>query len=163
MESPRLFFAPSEHLATGIVEQVVAETAPLLSGGADSPTIVLGTLAGERHSTGALMAAAVAASEGWRVFYLGGDLPASEVVETARRTGSRAIGVSIVSSERKARSAAELREMEEALDRRTALLVGGSGAAGIREFNEWDRAMFVGTMSDLVAELGALRTGGRTV
>lgn len=145
-----------EHMATGIVQRVVSETAPLLSGSMDSPAIVIATLEGERHAIGALMAAATAASEGWRVIYLGADLPVRDIVEIATRTGARAVGVSVVVAERKARTAAELRELESALGSRTTLLVGGSGAAGLRDFNEWSRATFIGSMSDLIGELGVM-------
>ena len=145
-----------EHMATAVVERIVGETAPLLSGDAGSVSIVIATLEGERHAGGALMAAATAAGEGWRVVYLGADLPAAEIVEMARRTGARAVGISIVASERMARAAAELRELESSLDSRTALIVGGSGSRRIREFNEWGRATFVESMSDLIAELDAM-------
>ena len=40
------------------------ETAPLLTGADGKPTIIIATLEGERHANGALMAAAIAASEG---------------------------------------------------------------------------------------------------
>jgi DNA-binding transcriptional MerR regulator/methylmalonyl-CoA mutase cobalamin-binding subunit len=145
-----------EHMASAIVERVVGETAPLLSGGSTGSTIVITTLEGERHGNGALMAAATAAGEGWKVVYLGADLPTAEIVETASRTSARAVGISIVAAERKARVAAELRELEAALGDRTALLVGGSGSLEIRDFNEWNRAIFVGSMAELISELDLL-------
>jgi DNA-binding transcriptional MerR regulator/methanogenic corrinoid protein MtbC1 len=145
-----------EHMASAIVERVVGETAPLLSGGSGGSTIVITTLEGERHGGGALMASATAAGEGWKVVYLGADLPTPEIVAIARRTSARAVGISIVAADRKARVAAELRELESALDNRTALLVGGSGAQEIRGFGEWDKAIFVNSMADLISELDIL-------
>ena len=148
-----------EHLATAVVERVVGETAPLLSGGEDNPAIVIATLEGERHSAGALMAAATAASEGWKVIYLGADLPASEIVEMAKRTRAKAVGISIVVADRKARMAAELRELEGALGS-TTLLVGGAGAASFHAFSEWTSAIFVESVSDLVRELSSISSRG---
>ena len=147
------FSISQEHMATAIVERVVSDTAPLLSGNTRGPSILITTLEGERHAGGALMAAATAAGEGWKVTYLGADLPTREIVEMARRSGARAVGISIVASDKMARVAAELRELESALDSGTTLIVGGSGARRIREFNEWGRAIFVENMSELIAEL----------
>jgi DNA-binding transcriptional MerR regulator/methylmalonyl-CoA mutase cobalamin-binding subunit len=149
-----------EHMASAVVERIVAETAPLLSGGSSGATIVITTLEGERHGAGALMAAATAAGEGWKVIYLGADLPTAEIADMADRTSARAVGISIVASERKARVAAELRELESALGNRTALLVGGSGSRDIRDFGEWNRAIFVDSMSDLISELEILGKTG---
>lgn len=144
-----------EHLATAVVERVVSETAPLLSGSVDGPVIVIATLEGERHASGALMAAATAASEGWRVIYLGADLPSAEIVEMAKRTKARAIGISILVAERKARLAAELRELE-GVPGSTMLLVGGAGASRLRDFSEWTSAVFIESMTDFVRELAAI-------
>ena len=73
-----------EHLASAVVQRVVSETAPLFSGGEDNPAIVIATLEGERHAHGALMAAVTAASEGWRVIYLGADLPPPRLQQQSR-------------------------------------------------------------------------------
>ena len=105
------------------------------------------------------MAAATAASEGWRVIYLGADVPTEEIAEIARSTGARAVGISIVAADRKARIAAELRELEAALRSRTMLLVGGSGAASLQDFNEWSKAVFVDSMADLLNQLGSIQAG----
>jgi len=117
-----------EHLATAAVQRVVSDVSPVLTDGGN-PTIVVGTLEGERHANGALMAAATAASEGWRVIYLGADLPSSQIAETAVRTGASAVGISVVLSEKKARtSAARLRELEKGMPPNATLLVGGTGS-----------------------------------
>ncbi len=150
-----------EHLATAVVQRVVGETAPLLSGRDDSPLIVVATLEGERHASGALMAASTAASEGWRVIYLGADLPAGEIARTAIRTKARAVGVSIVVADKKLRIVAELRGIEEAIGHDIAILAGGAGAAGLKGSKGLSRTIFVESMSELsreLAEIGSLTT-----
>ena len=146
-----------EHLATAVVQRVVSETAPLLTGSEGDPTIVIATLEGERHSAGALMAAATAASEGWRVIFLGADLPAADVAEMATRTGARAVGISIVLPERKTRLASGLREIEKALASRATLLVGGAGASALRQSIGRSDMIFVDSMSELHSRLAAMR------
>lgn len=153
-----------EHLATAVVQRIVTETTPLLTATDGNPAILIATLEGERHASGALMAAATAATDGWHVIYLGADLPTRDIVDTARRAEVRAVGISIVVADRKARMAAELREMESALGDGITLLVGGAGARSLRDFNAWHSAVFIESMADLSTELAAIgsRTYGKT-
>lgn len=144
-----------EHLATATVQRVVSDASPLLTDGG-KPTIVVGTLEGERHANGALMAAATAASEGWRVIYLGADLPAAEIAETAERTGARAVGISMVLSEQKTRTAARLRELEKRMPANAKLLVGGTGSKALKRRSAGSETIFIETMEDLRTTLAAI-------
>lgn len=146
-----------EHLATAVVQRVVTDTAPLLTGASGNPTIVIATLEGERHGNGALMAAATAASEGWRVIYLGADLPAREIAESATRAGARAVGISMVLSDRKTRAAHDLRQIEQDVSAATRILVGGKGAAEIRRTFKASGIVFVESMEEMRAELALIR------
>ncbi len=145
-----------EHLATAVVQRVVSETSPLLTGGRGNPTIVIATLEGERHANGALMAAATAASEGWRVIYLGADLPASEISETAVQTNARAVGISIVAMDRKAGVAAELKALERALPGEVALVVGGAGTKTLSPLSSRANTVLVESMAELGRELASI-------
>jgi MerR family transcriptional regulator, light-induced transcriptional regulator len=146
--------ASQEHLASAIVQRVVSETAPLLTGGDDNPSIVIGTLEGERHANGALMAAVTAATEGWRVVYLGADLPASEISDATVRTSSHAVGISMVLHD--ARRAAGLRDLRKRLPGHVALLAGGEGARVLHRSMARDDIVFVESMSELHRELADL-------
>lgn len=142
-----------EHLATAVVQRVVSETVPLLISGEGNPTIVIATLEGERHASGALMAAATAASEAWRVIYLGADLAASDVAQVAVKTGARGVGISTVFVERKTRLAASLRELERSIPDSMALLVGGTAAKGLKKLIGPTRIAFIESMAELRVEL----------
>lgn len=120
-----------EHLATATVERVLAGVLSTLSELDDAPVFLVATPAGERHEVGALLAAAAAAAEGWRVVYLGADLPAEEIGAAAVSAGARAVGVSVVLAESPSRTAAELRRLRELLPASVPLLVGGGGAAAV--------------------------------
>jgi len=144
-----------EHLASATVQKVVSDTAPLLTGGDAGPTIVIATLEGERHANGALMAATTAATEGWRVVYLGADLPVSEIAAAAIRAGARAVGVSLVVGDRKKSSS--LRDLMKAMPENVTLLVGGAGARHMGHSKTHDGdVVLVESMSDLRSKLAAL-------
>ncbi|MEJ7813463.1 MAG: cobalamin-dependent protein, partial [Gemmatimonadaceae bacterium] len=129
-----------EHLATAAVQRVVAGAMIALPAPAGAPTIVIATLAGERHEIGAVLAAAAAAAEGWRVIYLGADLPAGEIAAAALGTRADAVGVSIIFPADRERVLDELRALRTLLPASTPLLVGGAGA---------------GTLAPQLTELGA--------
>jgi methanogenic corrinoid protein MtbC1 len=92
-----------------------------------APHLVVTTPSGERHEFGAMMAAAVALSAGWRVTYLGPDLPAREVVSAMAESGVDALALSIVSRARTPQLVAELRQFRESLGG-MPIVVGGAGA-----------------------------------
>lgn len=50
----------------------------------DAPVVVVGTPVNQFHELGALLAATTASSDGWRVVYLGANLPADELARAAR-------------------------------------------------------------------------------
>ncbi len=142
-----------EHLASAIVQRVVSETAPLFTSGDSNPAIVIATLEGERHAHGALMAAVTAASEGWRVIYLGADLPFSEIAAAALRTRARAVGISVVLGEKK--RAATLRSLRKELPEDVSIVVGGEGAEHLGSSSRND-IIFVKSMGEFHMKLAEL-------
>lgn len=139
-----------EHLATRVVQRVVMGALAELSVAEEAPAFLVAGPAGDRHEMGALLAAAAAASEGWRVLYLGTDLPAADIADAARASGVRAVGMSVVFVEDRRRLLAELDDLRERLPVSIPLIVGGRAATSIA--GELKRAG-----AHLVADLDALR------
>jgi methylmalonyl-CoA mutase cobalamin-binding subunit len=79
------------------------------------------------------MAAAAAELAGWRVVYLGADLPVDEVADAAERTGARAVCLSVVYGGRAADTQAAFRSLRARLPDRVEVYAGGAGASSIRE------------------------------
>jgi hypothetical protein len=84
-----------EHAVSAVLRRVLDELGRGLDVPADAPVIVVATPSGDRHEFGALLAAATAAAAGWRVVYLGSDLPAADIARAARQAGSALVGVSV--------------------------------------------------------------------
>jgi methylmalonyl-CoA mutase cobalamin-binding subunit len=87
-------------------------------------------VAGEQHELGAMQAAVVAADEGWRVLFLGPDLPATNIARVARARAANAVAVSIVYASDDARLIEEVRAIRDALPENVALVVGGRAVTG---------------------------------
>jgi len=134
-----------EHAASAVAARVTGWMMDVFEPVESAPSIVVGTPAGHRHELGALAAAVVAASEGWRVHYLGPDLPAADVALAAHRCGARAVALSLVYPGSDARVDEELRRLRRELPAGIPVLVGGAAA---------------GSYGPTLEEIGAVRLEG---
>lgn len=90
--------------------------------------VVLAALAGERHEFGAMMAAVVAAFDGWSYHYLGADLPAAAVASAVKQLNASLVAVSIVAPRVAAQQARELIAVRRGVGRAVSIVVGGPAA-----------------------------------
>lgn len=145
-----------EHLATAAIRSFVGNlhSAYRVPGGAAS--LVVSTPAGQLHELGALIAACTAAAEGWKVTYLGPDLPAEEIVAAARARRARAVLLSVVFPADDEHVGEELLRIARHLDDPVRLLVGGRAAASYASYLERAGARRVETIAELRSELALL-------
>lgn len=122
-----------EHFTTALVRRVVMATIPAMEAPADAPRLVVATPAGERHEVGALFAAAAATADGWRVTYLGADLPAHEIAHMAAATNARGVALSLVSPRDLGPTLDEIRALRAELPADRFLVVGGAATADMAE------------------------------
>lgn len=61
-----------------------------------APSLVVATPTAQMHELGALIVAMIAASDRWRVTYLGPSLPAEEIAGAAHQSQARAVALSLV-------------------------------------------------------------------
>lgn len=142
-----------EHLSSAVLRRVLGIVSDAGATSATGHTVVVATPAGQVHELGAMLAAASAAAAGWRVVYLGADLPAAEIAATAEETGAGVVALSVVLPDDAGATAAELRRLRRSLPAAVELIAGGEGArivaeildeAGIRflpDFAEFRRAL----------------------
>ncbi|MBV9108712.1 MAG: MerR family transcriptional regulator [Gemmatimonadetes bacterium] len=142
-----------EHLASAVLRRVLGIASDAAAGTASGPAVVIATPARQVHELGAMLAAAAATSAGWRVVYLGADLPAEDVARAVRETGARVVALSLVFAANPAGDVEELRRLRRLLPSQVALVAGGEGAraaaaplanAGIRfvpDFAEFRRVL----------------------
>jgi MerR family transcriptional regulator, light-induced transcriptional regulator len=119
-----------EHLASRAASAVLGGLVGLAGAGvdADAPVVVVATPAGDRHEIGALLVAAEAVTRGWRVAYLGADLPAAEIVGAARDTGARCVALSLVHGANGG-SAGEVAAVRAGVPAGVEVVVGGAASA----------------------------------
>jgi len=139
-----------EHLASSVTRGVLSEFTSTFVSQPNAPRFLSATPQGQRHEFGAMLAAAAAAAVGWRITYLGADLPAGAIAEAAQQTQAAVVGLSIVHPDDDPQLHAELRALRTALPPHAVLLVGGAGTRGYTRVLREIRAV-------VAPDLGALR------
>jgi len=120
----------SEHAASAVLRRFLDWLLEVLNPPVEgAPVLIVGTPAGQHHEFGALLAAVIAAGEGWRAVPLGPDLPATELAAAARRKGAGAVALSALHAPGAEEVRRELLALRQELPEGVRILVGGPAAA----------------------------------
>lgn len=147
----REFGIAHEHLATGLLRGMLSSLMRLHSSSTRGEALVLGTLAGERHEFGLLLAGLLAAAKGWRVVYLGVEVPAAELALAARLTGARVLAISIPTSQLS--TSDELASLAKLLPASIRVWLGGAAAISHKPIIDSANWILVRDLDDLEERL----------
>lgn len=118
-----------EHMVSSAIPAVLAWVGERLpEPPADAPLAVFSTPSGTRHDLGARMTELVARSVGWRTLFLGGDLPAEDIIRAARDNEAAVVGLSVVYPTDDPTVRRELETLARGLEGVATLFVGGAAA-----------------------------------
>jgi DNA-binding transcriptional MerR regulator/methylmalonyl-CoA mutase cobalamin-binding subunit len=146
-----------EHIASAIVRTVLGNMANAYSVSSAAPLIVVSTPAGQVHEFGALAAAATAASEGWRLSYLGPNLPAEDIAAAAIQRNAQAVALSVVYPSDDMHVHGEVLRLRKLLPAETALLMGGRASSAYEDTVNRAGAVHVGNLAEFRGHLRKLR------
>lgn len=118
-----------EHAASEVMRRLMHDMLGMLPPPDGAPRLVVATLTGQRHEIGALFAATAAALDGWRVTYLGSDLPGPDIARVALDVGARAIALSVTTAT--PGLADELTLLRKRVGTAMPILVGGQQAEAV--------------------------------
>ncbi len=144
----RDFGIAHEHVATNLIRNLLSSLFRLYPPDESAETIVLATTTGERHEFGILLGALIAATRGWRVVYLGIDLPATEIVHAAKLVKARVLAISVVSTHN-GQTGNELKMIAEQLPPQTRVWLGGADADKYKELIERADWILVRDLEDM--------------
>lgn len=145
------------HLALAVLRRVLDHVVAAATSPLSSPDLVVATPSGQPQELGALVTAAAAAAEGWRVTYLGPGLPADDIAEAATRIGARAVAVGLGAAAGDRAIPRELRRLRALLPPGVAILAEGAAADAHRGVLAEIDADAPGDPALLRARLRALR------
>jgi MerR family transcriptional regulator, light-induced transcriptional regulator len=116
----------AEHLASEVVVQLLKTE--LAATGQPGPLLLAACLPGERHEWGFLCALRSLRRKGWRVKYLGADLPLQDLTEAAWMDLPAAVALSSADPDNLKDRLPELRRLPRLLPAGTVVVLGGRGA-----------------------------------
>jgi DNA-binding transcriptional MerR regulator/methylmalonyl-CoA mutase cobalamin-binding subunit len=145
-----------EHMATAVVRTFIGNLIASFRPDANAPRLLVATPAGQRHEFGALAVAAMAAADGWRVTYLGPDLPATEIAHAAVQSSARAVALSVVYPTDDVHLAPQIEHLRRLLSPVTPILMGGMGAEAYRRNLGPSAVTFIPDLPGLRRELRQL-------
>lgn len=146
-----------EHLTSAVVRSMLGAARAKAGPPPGAPAIVVTTPAGQVHELGALMVALSASREGWRVTYLGSDIPAEEIAAAALQSEARVVALSLVHPADDPRVADELERLRRSLGDRIAIVAGGRAVGGYRQVLSEIGAIVPADLPELRAKLEELR------
>ena len=86
----------NEHLASSVIRSFLFNLLESYSVNDSAPVLVSATPRGQEHELGALIAGVVAASAGWKVIYLGSNLPSEEIGSVVSYLNAKVVALSLV-------------------------------------------------------------------
>lgn len=117
-----------EHFTSSILRTFLGNSAKPYIHSVNSPNLIVATPAGQLHELGAVIVAVAATSKGWRITYLGANLPAAEIAGAARQTKAKAVALSLIYPPDDPNVRKELELLREYLPESTEILAGGQAA-----------------------------------
>ncbi len=121
-----------EHMASAVVGALLTNIQATALAADNAPPILVSSPVRQFHELGGLMAAAAAAAEGWKVTYLGANLPAEEIAAAAVQKGVRVIALSIVYPADDPHLERELVRLRRLVGDGPHVIVGGRAAPSYR-------------------------------
>jgi DNA-binding transcriptional MerR regulator/methylmalonyl-CoA mutase cobalamin-binding subunit len=118
-----------EHVLSACVAYQLGEIRNSRPASPGAPVLLCATPAGQLHELGAAIVATLGALDGWRVVYLGPNLPADEIANAAVRVQARAVALSIVFPPDDPHLDRELATLRRFMPPAVPLLAGGQACA----------------------------------
>jgi len=147
----------NEHLASSVIRGFLYNLLESYSLNESAPVMVSATPRGQEHELGALIVGVVAASSGWRVIYLGSNLPAEEIGAVVSHLNARVVALSIVYPNDDLHLKHELKKFKHLIPDGVSIIVGGRASNGYYDVLDEIGAVVVKDSRDFSSELEAIR------
>ena len=147
----------NEHLASSVIRSFLFNLLESYSLNDSAPILVSTTPRGQEHELGALIAGVVAASLGWKVVYLGANLPAEEIASVVSYLNAKVVAISLVYPSDDPSLHKELIKLKQILPSGVSMIAGGRVVDGYLKSLEAIQALIVKDIRQLKAELNAIR------
>jgi DNA-binding transcriptional MerR regulator len=147
----------NEHLATAVIRSFLARLMEQNEPSENAPIIISATPRGQNHELGAMIVGVTAAPFGWKVIYLGPNLPSEEIAAVADSLEAKVVALSIVYPGDDKQLRLDLMQLRRILPKDISILVGGRAATGYLDVVDEIGAMYIEDTKKLRIELDSIR------
>jgi len=120
----------NEHFASAVITKFLNNLSDGFKIQETAPRIIIATPEGQYHETGALVAASLAASSGWKTTYLGASLPAEDIAAAVKQLRVMCVFLSIVYPDDNPAMNTELKKLREMVGEEVFIIVHGNSVSG---------------------------------
>ncbi|MEM8964219.1 MAG: cobalamin B12-binding domain-containing protein, partial [Acidobacteriota bacterium] len=146
-----------EHMATVVMRTFLTQLPGAYRSSPSAPALIVATPAGQYHDLGALLVAATASADDWKIVLLGASLPAEEIAGAFLQANARAIALSITFPADDPHLGDELLRLRDLIGNHVPLLVGGRASHGYTPYLESIKAHQVNDLATFETLLQTLR------
>lgn len=146
-----------EHIASAVIRTFLGNFVRPHSETLNAPVLLVTTPSGQIHELGALLAAATAADQGWRVSYLGPNLPPEEIAGAFAQNAADAVAISIVYPADDPGLVGQMQMLRRLLPQGAPIIAGGRAAVHYRNGLDEVGAVICSGISEFAAELKRIR------
>ncbi|MFC2119652.1 MerR family transcriptional regulator [Bacteroidota bacterium] len=147
----------NEHLASAVIRSFLTNLIEQHIPAENAPIIISATPRGQDHELGALIAGVVAAAVGWKVIYLGPNLPVEEIAAVSENLEAKVVALSIVYPNDDPQLKKDFINLNKMLPSNVLLIVGGRAAKGYLDVLDEMGAVVVKNTKQLRVELESIR------
>lgn len=147
----------NEHLASAVIRSFLSNLIERHVPNDNAPIMVSATPRGQDHELGAMIASVVAASAGWKVVYLGPNLPVEEIAAVADSLKAKVVALSIIYPNDDPQLKKDILNLKQMLPENISLIVGGRAAGGYLDVLDEINAIVIKDTKQFKNELEAVR------
>jgi DNA-binding transcriptional MerR regulator/methylmalonyl-CoA mutase cobalamin-binding subunit len=147
----------NEHLASSVIRSFLSSLIEQHIPSENAPIIISATPRGQDHELGAIMVGITAASLGWKVIYLGPNLPEVEIAAVSDSLGAKVVALSIVYPGDDPQLKKDLINLKKLLPANVSLIVGGRASDGYLDVLSEINAVVIKDTKQLRIELNTIR------
>ena len=147
----------NEHLASSVIRSFLTNLIDHHIPSENAPIVITATPRGQEHELGALIAGVTAASVGYKVIYLGPNLPVEEIAAVTDNLNAKVVALSLVYPNDDPQLKLDLVNLKKMLPGKISLIVGGRAASGYLDILDKIGAIRVNDTKQFRIELEAIR------
>ncbi len=147
----------NEHLASSVIRFFLTNLIEQHNPSENAPIIISATPRGQEHELGALIVGVIASSSGWKVVYLGPNLPVEEIAAVSDKLKAKVISLSIVYPSDDPQLKKDLINLKRMLPSNISLLTGGRAAVGYKDTLDEIGAVIIQDTKQLRVQLESIR------